>query len=374
MPEEIVSDTTFYLLERVHDIDRILVEGFFAINKNRDNCSDFHLLYPENKKVSSLAALSQLRRLSNTRPLTEFYDIYNGHTIELSEKTINLQRFDFDDFSRMISEIVMGTFTPTFFELDRNENKFGHDIQQHFKIPIGQPFVTIYSGKRLNSLYKMDNNSKLEFDDFLPAIQYLNSLGYEVVWLGDFGGLEPPERPGLKSIQTLIHADGLADLWFSTRCEFFISSNNGPFHIPLVFNGPPRLLVNWAGPAPFSINNQDRQLPQHLRLEQHNQRLATFRERMFIEPELHRTAPCDLSQLSWSKNTGEDILAAVIEMVTQTRSGDKHTLLSNHQQHYYNIASEWHKLKKVCGEDEPCFSWGPPVCNSFLESYPEMLG
>jgi len=209
--------------------------------------------------------------------------------------------------------------------------------------------------------------------NYEPSVDYLLSLGYQVVRVGDPSMTPLSRRKGVWDLPHLQPLDPLADIWFILRSRFMLGAPSGPLTIAQYFeNGPPVLLANKIPAMPMPLPPGSRMLPKHHYCKAQGRNLS-LREIKTQALEFSETEAYHSHGLRIDENLPEVILEAVKEMVRDLDRGDCAHLRLHPLQKRYNASrvailqfKQEHGLPYMMIETNR-------VATSFLERYPEYL-
>lgn len=364
-----------YFLTTFGRIGQVTAELFIALNPAIHNTSRTLVVHPAKIPPPNQDLYNILRRYYLMEPRADYFELNAASNLMLGNREV--KKLYWEDEARcscrFMSKVQYEGIRPVFYALSPQEQAQGQALQKRLGIPDNEPFVSLHI--REPGYIKLDHHDhrNAKISTYLPAIDYLLKEGYWVVRLGDRTMTPLPAKPRLIDLPFINPQHNLLDIWFATRCQFMLANTSGPVMLPLVFNGPPRLMVNWIEGPTVSLNPQDRYIIKLIRAAKDANRLLTFRELMFFGNTMLRSERYQEAGLQVIDNSAQDILDAVIEMVQEIRTGRSVQETSPLQAKYRAIALEWHKLKSLKGECEPAYLYGPPVSNTFLEKYPQLL-
>lgn len=369
-----------YLLLNPERIGHLLMEPFEVMNGALGIEPDkIMIFYPPDRPISNDAALKIVSRHVNIQPFQGFYNAWNGQPIldgHGREMKVFRRRKSHENTAFYFSEIRAGRRVPRFFSLTPEEEAAGEEMKRRLLgIPPGERFVCLHNreGGYVSHLSHYWSYRDAPIESYIPAMDYLLEKGFRVVRIGDQTMTPLPQRDGLIDLPFMNVKHGLLDIWLLNHCEFFLLSSSGPALVPLVFNGPPRLCVNFITVPIASLNPGDRYIPKFMRDWKRSGQFVTYNEAMYLEDKLLGTADFENASVEVISNSSEDILDAVIEMVQDLENGRTIDKNDPFQKKFFDIAAKWHELKRLKGGFDPWHLWGPPVGNRFLKKYPELL-
>lgn len=366
---------TIYFLTTFGRIGQVTAEMFIALNPAFHDLSRTLVVHPSKIAPANPALYNILKRYYQMESRTDYFNLNAASNLMLGNREI--KKLYWEDEARcscrFMSKVRYDGISPIFYELTPEEEAQGRDFQKHLGVPLDEPFVALHI--REPGYIKLDHHDHRNSNvaDYQPAIDYLVKEGYWVVRLGDRSMTPLPRQPKVIDLPFINMGPNLADIWFSIKCRFMLGNTSGPVLLPLVFNGPPRLMVNWVEGTTVSLNDQDRYIIKPIRVKSQGDRLLTFREIMFFGNSMLRAERYEQAGLEIIDNTTEEILEAVKEMVRDIQNGVGVDPAHPRQVEYRSIALEWHRMKSLKGECEPAYLYGPPVSNGFLERYPDLL-
>ncbi len=368
-----------YLLMNINRIGHMLMEPYFAFYSGVVP-EDTVILYPADREIANQALFRILCRHFEFRSSPDFYQIgkadkvVGGDGREYVKYGWNLDIFPRIYFQRLNA----GQLTPRYYSLNEEEEEEGRRIQDRLGLPEDARWVCLHSREPgYVSFLPYHSYRDATIQNFYPVIDYLLEEGYWVVRIGDKSMTPLPKLP---RVIDLPHTDGvgsdLADLWFILKCEFMIGNTSGPQIAPGLFNGPPRLWVNFVphGAPPYKNHPQDRYISKLIRLKRRGGRYLTLWEAMYLDFRLNMDEHFQKFGMEVIEHSPEDLLDAVQEMVEDLRSGappdpSSDPILAR----YWELAAQSHDLKSLDGGYDKCYLWGPSVGRRFLNKYPELL-
>ena len=372
------ADQGIYLLRTIDSLGCLLLEPFFLLNPGPDEPKEFTILYPKDRSPANSAMFEILKRYFTFIPLDDFTDVYGMSIDDINlynrqGERLSVYRKEWGLGVKGVEKAYKGDFSGplSFFSLTADEVEQGREVQEKLGIPEDTPFVGIHlrqGGGHSGQLRDTDITS------LMPAIEYLLEQGFRVVRLGRTAMNPLPSRPGIVDLPQMEDIPHIADIWFSTQCKFMICDSSGPLHFPLVFNGPPRLIVNYVELMLPSFNPMDRHVSKCFRVRNESNRLMTFKEMMFFERIINISdTRISEANLEIMELTPEDYLDLVTEMVMDLKAGTCPDTNSPLQVRYREIANNWHELKTMVGSMESRHVCPVPPATSFLQKYPELL-
>lgn len=371
--------TGFHLLHAVNAFGHILLEPFFLLNPGPNDPQNVVIIYPDNRQPANTAVLAIVGRYFKVMPMpAEKFDLLMQGKLTLNEQDgrplIPMPPVDFA-IERWAEKIVRGDFAhPRFFEFSAEEIREGEQIQQSIGLDADEPFICIHN--REEGYHKHITNQHYRdsrIDSFLPAIEFLLKMNFRVVRIGDPSMTPLPALPGLIDLTQLKDKHPLTDIWIGSRCRFMLCHPSGPTSIPIVFHGPPLLLVNLVDHPTYPMNPLDRYILKPIRVKHQGDRLLNFNERMLVMRHHPRDRDFERYGLDIIPNSPEEILEAVEEMVEDLAKGtavDTTTLL---QQAFREQAKHWHELYSVFRSYELYHIFNMPLSNRYLARYSFLL-
>ncbi len=100
------------------------------------------------------------------------------------------------------------------------------------------------------NLHSFRNTS---IEDFIPAVQFINSVGGKCIRMGDASMPPVPKDSGFIDYALSSYKSDAMDIFLCSECFFFLGSNSGIFELSSLF-GTPAAVVNMA---PMSILPRD---------------------------------------------------------------------------------------------------------------------
>lgn len=368
--------TTLYMLLNIDRIGHIFMEPFFALGSGQSNPEDVLILYPEDRQPANEAAFAIVKRYFNFQPIAQFNQLAqaertsgpDGNPLNKFSYNANFQR-------RFMEKYRAGQIKPRFYQLTDEEWEQGRRLEETLGIEPDAKIVTLHN-REPGYLPHMAYHSYRDADisDYQPAVDFLMESGYWVVRLGDTTMTPMPKAPRLIDLPFTGHGHGLADIYFSLRCQFMLASTSGPVVIPMLFNGPPRLLTNWlpAGHICVSFNEMDRWAPKLVRIKRDNGRLMSLMESYHPANSFFHTQEYEKAGLEVVNNSPEDILMMTREMVRDLEANQPPDRADPVQQAYWRIAGMWQKINSIHGDYNRSYLLGPNMSTAFMEKYPDL--
>lgn len=351
------------------------LEPFVNLNPAFADLHGIPLLYPTGFRPGNVAFYHILSRYFRFEPRKDYFQLFEAAELMAGDRPVNKLYWEDEGYCQcqFINRILSEDRKPVFYSLTEDETARGKAIQARLGIPEEAPFVCVHNREPGYIRMPHHNHRNADIMSLQPGIDYLLEQGYHVVRIGDSTMTPLPQRAGLIDLPFAGIEDDLSTIWFATRCRFMVANTSGPCLLPTVFNGPPRLLVNWIEGPTMSFNPLDRYIVKPIQVNGQGDRWLTFGEKMFFGVKMLSAHKYQRAGLNVIDNSPEELLVAVRQMVQDVNDNHPVDTSTELQRKYQHIALEWHKIKTIQGEGEPCHLFGPPVCNTFLEKYPEML-
>lgn len=370
------GEKIIFYIDNPTDVGSLLTEPFWAFNsgiladKNRASIcipSEYQNDNSGSVNRAALRILSRYFRIEFARRYDRRLDL---RLTSIQNKNARILGEPGSCRRQVMERISRHNFKPEFFSLTPEETSAGMEIQKQLGIPPDASFVCIHHTDSDDaSGSAIDPVNRTPWESLLPAVDYLLELGCHVVRTGEAGAVPLPSRNGIIDLPFVRNLDSLAPIWFWTKCRFMICDTASVHSMPLVFNGPPRLLINWTGSPPMSINPDDLFIPNHIRASMQGGRLVNFSERMFFGDDLKSDEDYHRAGLKVEPDSSEDILDAVMEMLRKLNKKSSPADMSDLRNRYESIAEKWHELKSIAGGFEASFQHGTRLAGSFLNKY-----
>ena len=366
---------TLYFLTTFRRIGQLIWEPFVCINPCFEDMRGVPILYPADFEPGNKAMYHILGRYFPMEPRADYFRLFEATTLGMGNRPVRKLYWEDEGYCQcqFVTRLKAEGRKPIFYALNDEEISRGQAIQAKLGLSLDAPFVCIHNREPGYIQLPHHNHRNAEVSTLWPAIEYLLDQGFQVVRIGDPTMTRLPVRTGLVDLPFAGIEDDLATVWFATQCTFMLANTSGPCLLPTVFNGPPRLLVNWIEGPTISFNPLDRYLVKPIRVIGEGRRYLTFGEKMFFGVKMLSAYKYERAGLEVINNTPEELLAATKQMLQDLASHSPVDTSTELQAQYRLIAREWNRIKTIQGEAEPCYIFGPPVCNTFLEKYPQML-
>ena len=376
-----------------YQIGHIAMEPFYVHNYSKFAASDYVILSPSGQKYGNKHLLDIVSRSYNIVSLKYFSQIWkeifqihvkNKDRIEFPDRNFCITRWDMNNSyftTRVVKLSRTRKIPPDFLSLSQEEEEMGRNIQLKLGIPLDAPFVCLHN--RESQPGTASYNARQRDGDirsFIPAISFLLSEGYWVIRIGS-DSMPPLSNSSVGKHPHLIDLpfdlkpnDGLADIWFSIKSKFMIANSSGPMNLPVIFNGPPRLLVNMIGSPMPSFNPNDRQIFKRIRTN--GNRFLTYSEIFHLQSK----AQLFYYDKNWKKrnlfienNSAEEILSAVKEIEADVRMNRTIDLENSEQKRFREITRNLHEARSIHTQGDANFIFNIPICNSYLTRSSELI-
>ena len=369
----------FHMLHAINAFGHILLEPFFLLNPGPDDPPKMLILYPDNRQPSNMAVMKIIKRYFEVLPVDaeKFSLIMQGKLCLNDDKGTPMIPMNPVDFAieRWAEKLIRGDLAqPRFLELSDDEIREGKKIQANIGLEPDEPFVCIHNREAgyhqhiINQKYRDSSISA-----FLPAIDHLVKNNYRVVRIGDPSMTPLPAMPGVIDLTQMKDKHPLTDIWMGTHCTFMMCHPSGPLNIPIVFNGPPVLLVNLVDHPTYPMHPLDRFILKPIRVSHQGGRLLDFNERMHIMR--HHPRDRDFQHFGFDiiPNSAEELLEAVEEMVDDIRKGTGVDMATPLQKAFRETAKKWHRRYGTIRGYEPYYLFNMPLSNRYLERYSDLV-
>lgn len=188
---------------------------------------------------------------------------------------------EYDEFNNIPPQLV---FT-------EDEEARGQELLASMGIPPGTPFVCFHARDKayLDVMHGTESPEQWAYHDYrdcdilnyLPAVEYLTSLGLFAVRMGYVVRRELPSRNPRIIDYATCHRSDFGDIYLSAKCKFFLASEGGLSSVPWSFNVP----VAYANSAPpmgtAAWRRTDVFIPKKL-WSRKRERFLTFKEIMTV--------------------------------------------------------------------------------------------
>ncbi|MCP4154360.1 MAG: TIGR04372 family glycosyltransferase [bacterium] len=230
--------------------------------------------------------------------------------------------------------------------LDETQKEKGRKIAQEMGIPRDAWFVCFHNrepGYLPNLKYHGYRDCKIE--NFIPAMEYIVSLGGWAVRMGD-PSME--KLPAKKNVVDYAHHEkrsGFMDVFFSSQCMFFVGNTSGPFIVAEIF-GVPSALTNFIPLEDKPFLPESRYIPKLL-FSKMKKRHLTFGEILHSEIcKYYYSEDYEKAELDVQESCTRDIVQLVEEMVNafKRKDGRKKTEIPMEelQQRFYDLYTGEH--------------------------------
>lgn len=166
------------------------------------------------------------------------------------------------------------------------------------------------------NLHSFRNTS---IEDFIPTVQFINSLGGKCIRMGDASMPPAPKDSGFIDYALSSYKSDAMDIYLCSECLFFLGSNSGLFELSSLF-GTPAAVVNMA---PMSILPRDRKaifLPMLYSYSNSNEHIL-FEEIMSTEKSNFRTQEEFSNRgITLVPNKSDEILELAIEQYQRIKN------------------------------------------------------
>lgn len=200
----------------------------------------------------------------------------------------------------------------------------GKQLLKNMGIEQGSPFVCFHVRDKAYLDKMCPNNSRerwsyhnyrdCDIHNYLPAVEYLASLGIFVIRMGYIvEQVLESDEPRIIDYATRYRTD-FGDIYLSAKCKFFLASEGGLSSVPWIFNvpvaysngSPPGSIVGWRKPDVFMSKKL---------WSREKKRFLSFREILacgadkWFKSQLYEQADIEVIE-----NTPDEILGLVKEM------------------------------------------------------------
>ncbi len=369
----------YHLLHAINAFGHIHLEPFFLLNPGPDDPQQVVILYPDNRQPANAAVLKIIRRYFIVQPMpSDQFTLLMQGRLTLNDQDgrpmVPMPPVNFV-LDRWAEKLLRGDFTcPRFMALSDEEIEEGKRFQESIGLAAEEPFVCVHNREagyhqHITNQYYRDS----QITSFIPAIQFLLRKNIRVVRIGDPSMTPLPAMPGLIDLPQLKNKPLLTDTWMATRCMFMLCSPSGPLTIPIVFNGPPVLIINLVDHPTYPMNAFDRYILKPIRIRHQGGRLLNFNERMLVMRHHPRDKDFERFGLDVIPNSADEILDAVEEMVVDLEKGTGVDTTTRLQQAFKAQAKHWHELYSVFRSYEPYHLFNMLLSNRYLERYSPLL-
>ena len=322
-------------------IGHICILGFYSMRKILDGVKSIkNVLHLEEGKVVNSSLLNYI---------TPMFEVVTSLNLELNcvvnyldfedpwlmmRNHNNDYKYFYDECAKIVSEWESKKMEPL-LKLSQAHIEHGWNQLSSIGIPGNAWFVALHV--RDAKAKEIRHGNVL---DYIPAIEKIVSDGGWVIRLGDS---TMPQLPAMAGVIDYAHSEiksDRMDVFLIGACKFFISTNSGPAFAPGFF-GKRSIQTNYA-PLMYNVPySSDILLPMLFRSKSDN-KLIPFRE-LLLSPYAHAEYPSAVSGVSVDaiKNSPEELLAAVIEMLEiVNREDDSELRKSPNQKLFQSLCKE----------------------------------
>lgn len=212
---------------------------------------------------------------------------------------------DYQDFDLLMSENIKAT-------LNSDQIRRGESIRKKMGLPDDLWFVCIHVREQgYLGFYPHHNHRDSNILNYIPAIEYIINQGGYVVRMGDSTMTPLPKMKGVIDYANSEYRSGLMDLYFASRCKFFLGCDSGPANYAKLFDRP-LCAVNFTDFNLSFYRKNDVKVPKHLFSKEHG-RILSFKE--VIESDIY-IEEMPYNNYIFIENTPEEILNTVVEFLT----------------------------------------------------------
>ena len=234
-------------------------------------------------------------------------------------------------------------------------------VTLHVREPGWYPYAGI-----ANDTWDNPRNSRI--DSYLKAVDFLISIGYTVVRIGDKTST-PINRSGVIDLATSEQRTDLLELYFLLNSHFLISSESGVL-LESELTNTPTLAVNVTDPiCTYPVRKDYLFILKHVIDNKNGKALAMID---MLSEEYQKTNLRDYKRYQYIDNTSDEILEAVIEMIAHLNGEQQE---SEKQRQFRNTVVQkstylWDKFyyAKKWGAEEG-FIGDSRIANFFVSRY-----
>ena len=184
-----------------------------------------------------------------------------------------------------------------------------------------RPFVTVHcreSGYWARNGDRTHSTKNARIADYIPAINFLITAGFQVIRLGDPSMAKLPPREGVIDYAHTVAKDDFVDLYLLKHSAFMICTCSGPFAVAAMFHTP-ILATNYIPVHLLPFAAHDRILLKKLRRKD-NGNLLSLQEMLDLPFGEFTYYMMERRGLEVVDNTPEEIVHAVQTMVAQLQN------------------------------------------------------
>ena len=303
----------------------------FLLRNNREANLDLLKSVSKHFNVIDFASGTDWTELPNFWHTFERLDIVKTnqdfmHIYELFEKVMNTRK-------------ILGEGNKPILTLDSEYILNSSKVIEKLGLPKDSKFV----GLHIREANGTRNLRSQPINSYIPAINFIISMGYSVVRIGDRNVTKFPPMKGLIDLPASNVLTNTLDAFVLGKSSFFIGTNSGPANIPMLY-GVPTLHTNSTsiGKNMLTFNQGSRYIPKVFYTKNDRKlSLSGLLDSPIAGYSEHNKDQMLKAGLKFENNSSEDILDGVKEMMEQEEKDLRQAEVSTFEKSINEIRAEF---------------------------------